>query len=237
MKSKRRHELQHNELAQWLANVGEALKPYQNIIYTMGVLLLVFLAGYAWWSRSASAQTSRAWTELNRGLDNRSLSDLAEVIENHPDTYVARTAAVLTADFRLIEGCGRLFHNKALARGELNKAVYLYESCLRTGKEKSLLERATIGLARAKEALGELNEARRYYGEVATNWPRGAFAAAAKQRLHDLERREIKQLYDDFSRFDPQPAFSKEFDMPQGRPEFDLQQGPAEPSLEYPDFE
>ena len=41
MKSERRHELQHNELAEWLAKSAQAIKPYQNIIFAAVVLVLI----------------------------------------------------------------------------------------------------------------------------------------------------------------------------------------------------
>ena len=45
MKSERRHELQHNELAEWLFKAGEQLKPYQNLILAAVVVLVVRCGG------------------------------------------------------------------------------------------------------------------------------------------------------------------------------------------------
>ena len=60
-----------------------------------------------------------------------------------------------------------------------------------------------------------------------TKWPQGAYAAEAKERINDLSNRETKQMYDDFSKFDPKPvapatggpaAKTPAFDLPSDRP-------------------
>ena len=237
MKSERRHELQHNALADWIAKTGKELKPYQNLILSVVVIGLVTFAAYTWWSRTSSTQATHAWDELYGGMEAGDLTELNQVIEGYPDTKVARTATVLSGDYRLNEGCNRLFENKAIGEQQLSKAIILYESDLRQSKSPMLLERATFGLARAKEAKGVLEEAERYYREVVAKWPDGAYAVAAEGRLDELKRPEIKQLYDDFRNFDPVPAFSNEFDVPGQRPGFGNTSIPKEKPIEFPDLD
>ena len=237
MKSERRHELQHNALADWMAQTGKALKPYQNFILSVVVIGLVTFTAYTWWSRTSASQAAKAWGEFNDGMETGDLTELTQVIESYPDTKVAHVATVLSGDYRLINGCYQLFENKAIGEQQLSKAIILYESDLRQSKNPMLLERATFGLARAKEAKGDLEEAERYYREVVANWSNGAYAAVANQRLDELKRPEIKQLYDDFRNFDPKPAFSNEFDVPGQRPGFDMKDVPKERSTEFPDLD
>ena len=237
MKSERRHELQHNALVDWMTQTGKTLKPYQNIILSAVVIGLVTFAAYTWLSRTSATQAAQAWNELYGGMETGDQTELTQVIEGYPDTKVAHTATVLSADYRLINGCDRIFENKAIGEQQLSKAIILYESDLRHSKSPMLLERATFGLARAKEAKGVLEEAKRYYREVVAKWPDGAYAAAANQRLEELKRPEIKQLYDDFRKFDPVPAFSNEFDVPGQRPGFDMKDVPEEKPTEFPDLD
>lgn len=237
MKSERRHELQHNALADWMARTGEELKPYQNLILSVVVIGLVTFAAYTWWSRTSASQAAKAWGEFNDGMETRDLTELTQVIENYPDTKVAHTATVLSGDYRLNNGCYQLFENKVIGEQQLSKAIILYESDLRQSKSPMLLERATFGLARAKEAKGNLEEAERYYREVVANWSDGAYAEAANQRLDELKRPEIKQLYDDFRNFDPKPAFSNEFDVPGQQLKFDKTNIPKEKPTEFPDLD
>jgi hypothetical protein len=235
MKSERRHELQHNELAEWLAKSAEAIKPYQNLLFAGVVVVLVAAVGYTLWSRQSVAQTTQAWDEMNAAVDGGNLPQLVKVIENYPNSNVAHMAAVVLADFYLAEGCDRLFTNKATAQQELTKAIELYQAVLEQSRVPSLLERATFGLARARESKGaadDINQAEQLYEEVAANWPNGAYAAAATQRRKDLDRPATKTLYDDFRNFDPKPAFSSE---PGERPSFDLNSLPSDGPVATPE--
>ena len=66
MKSERRHELQHNELATWLIKSAEAIKPYQNIILAAVVVVLVGLLGYTLWLRDAAGAPAKPGTNSTR---------------------------------------------------------------------------------------------------------------------------------------------------------------------------
>ena len=232
MKSERRHELQHNELATWIIKSAKAVKPYQNLLVAGLVIVVVAIVAYTWWSRTAAEQIAQAWNELNTGLATMDVDKLSKVSEDYPDTRAGRTAAVFLANIRLAEGCNQRFINKALAEEDLSKAIELYESDLKENSGEFLRERSTFGLARAKESKGDLPSARQYYGEVVKTWPKGAYAAVAKQRLNDLDRPETKLMYDDFANF-PKPAFSEPVNpsssvVPPGQ----LPDLPAEPTAE-----
>jgi hypothetical protein len=214
MKSQRRHELQHNELAQWLINTIEVLKPYQNLILAVVVAIVVALGAYKWWSWTATAQTTQAWNDLNAALIGGNIDRLAKVPEDYPGTTAARVATVLQADFRLAGGCDQLFVNKAPAEEQLSKAIELYRSDMNQDDQSELIERAVFGLARARESKGELDAANRSYQDVVKNWPHGAYSAAAQQRIDDLKRTETKRMYDDFASFDPKPVFHNEPVLP-----------------------
>jgi hypothetical protein len=238
MKSERRHELQHNELADWIIKTGKAVQPYQNLLLAVVVIAVVGATAYTWWSRTTVEQTARAWDELNSGLATAlgggGTDKLSTVVDKYqPDSNVGRTAAVVLADFRLASGCNQRFMSKALAEPELSKAIELYEADLKEGHGEFLLERATFGLARAQESKGDLPSARQRYGEVVKKWPHGAYSAVAKQRLHDLERGETKLMYDDFAKFDHRPNYATP-SSPSGLalPPGELPGLPSEPAIE-----
>jgi hypothetical protein len=233
MKSERRHELQHNILLDWLTTSGEAIKPYQNIILSAATLVLVALAAYSWWSREAAQRTTVAWDELNTAVDSNDPTALPKVIDDRPGTTVADMAAVVLADKHLAYGCDQLFVNKAVAQQELSKAIELYSSVRERSRVASLQDRATFGLARAKESRGEatdLEQALSLYDEVA-KWPNGAYAEAARQRADDLKRPATKALYDRFAQFDPAPVFLP----PKGeKPALDLNSLPNDSPITLP---
>jgi tetratricopeptide (TPR) repeat protein len=223
MKSERRHELQHNALAEWLINSFKTIQPYQNLILAAVAAVLVAVLGYTLWSRDAASRTSQAWDQFNAVLQSRDPAKLAKLTEEYPNTPVGTTAAVVAADGHLQEGCERLFVNKALAQQELTKAIELYHLVLQQSQTPMQLERATFGLARAQEAKGDLETAEKLYGEVAARWPNGTFFAAANERLQDLKRPATKRFYDQFAHFDPKPAFTGK---PGEKPAFDMKSLP-----------
>ena len=78
MKREERHKLQHNELADWLANAIETLKPYQNVILAAVVAVILAAAVYAWISHASEAKTAEAWDKLNNGLESGNPSSLTK---------------------------------------------------------------------------------------------------------------------------------------------------------------
>jgi hypothetical protein len=235
MRSERRHELQHNELAEWLFKAGQRVKPYQNAILAAVVALVVVVAAYTVWSRTSAAKTAAAWTDLANAMDSPNPDDaLASVIESHPNTSVAYVAALLSADERLARGCNERFGSKAVSQRELNSAIASYSSVLEQCRTPALRERATYGLARAKEAQGDLAEAKKNYETVAT-WPDGTYASAANQRLDDLKQRETKIMFDDLRNYEAVAAFSEQPEVPGLTPNFDRESVPEEKPIKTPD--
>jgi outer membrane protein assembly factor BamD (BamD/ComL family) len=166
------------------------------------------MAVYVLYTRQSVAQATEAWNQLNVAMETGDTTKIARVAEEHPNTTVAQMAALVLADSHLRSGCDQLFVNKAIGQQELSKAIDMYQLVARHSRVPSLMEQATYGLARAKEAKGDLEAAEKSYEEVVANWPKGAYAAAARQRAEDLKQPATKTLYDDFKNFDPKPAFS-----------------------------
>jgi len=227
MKGQRRHELEKNELADWLAKTFAVIKPYQNAI--LGVVLLVVVAtvGYSWWARQSAGGRAAGWDAFHEAFGRlsqgeASAADFDTIADRHPDTDVALWARVLAGDLHLAVGCNMLFVNKGVANQELRDAEDDYLKVLgakRSGSE--FRQRATFGLARARESQGNLQKAMEHYEEVRTDWPDGAYAEAAAARLEDLKRSDTRLLYDRFAKFDPKPAPLLGPDIPGKGPSFD----------------
>jgi hypothetical protein len=87
----------------------------------------------------------------------------------------------------LDEGAELLFVDRDRATPRLQAAADGYAKLL-LGREKGLLgERATFGLAKANECMGKIDEARAGYEAVASDYPTGALAGMARQRVKSLE--------------------------------------------------
>lgn len=224
MKSERRHELEQNELADWLAHKIEAVKPYQNAILGGLLLLVVVLLAYGVYARSTQTKEADGWNAFYAALaqTRSSPADFDVVAKQHSGTTAAQWANVMAADMYLGTGCDMLFRDKTTARVDLTEAQKRYEEVLASSNISMLRERATYGLARAVESQGvDLKEAIRRYEEVSTKWPNGAFAETSAQRAKDLSRQSTKWMYDQFAKYEPAAEFEDEPGIPGSRLDLD----------------
>jgi predicted negative regulator of RcsB-dependent stress response len=223
MKTERRHELQTNVLANSLARWIEAAKPYSRAALAVVIVVAAALFGWAYLSSQNTRHVADGWTEFfdavgGRNPDPREL--LRDISTRYSGTMVAQWARLTLADIELDEGTNRLLQDRKPARDELREASQSFQSLLREASHPTILQRATFGLARAHEALGELEKARNEYRSLATQWPEGPYAAAAKARANDLEQAGTKGFYDWLAKYEPPAPLSKAPGTPGVRPDF-----------------
>ena len=221
MKSERRHELEQNELADWLTDGIETVKPYTNLILGTILLIVILVVGGVWWVQQSVIESAEAWDSYYVAMSSRNPDSLEMVADDYPSSKAACWAQTVAADLHLNAGCNQLFSNRADANLELDKAAELFEQVLDKSRESVLLNRATFGLAQTREAMGDLDEAKPLYEKVAKTWPDGPFAKSATQRLKALEQPSTLAFYDRFEKFDPKPAFADEPGIPGAGPLFD----------------
>ncbi len=219
MKSERRHELQHNQLADTLGRWVVKLKPHAQLIAGVVVLLLVLGLAYAYVNGKSEASAAAGWDQYFEALDANDRGRLTEITEKFPGTSVAIWSRVVAADMALSDGCLALFSNKAEGRDLLRQAINNYQTVLNETTDDTLTQRALYGLGRGHEALASLDDlkkARADYQKLFDGWPDGVYAEVAKQRLRDLARPATKEFYDWFARHEPPAKVS-----PSGKkPEF-----------------
>jgi len=245
MKSERRHELRHNELADWLAGIVEAVRPYSIAILGVVLLGVLSIGVYAWQTRVSATDTANAWDAFYAAFASGDPANFEKnVIEKRAPAQVTHWARVVAADVYLAEACQELYDNKALAYDQLDKAREHYATVLKESRVSGLRERATFGLARTYETLaatgqsqGELDKARENYQNLVKSWPKGAYTTVAAQRLEALEKQEIKAFYDKLASYDAQAAAAPQ-DSSSGRApltmESDLPEGGTPPILVQP---
>jgi len=221
MKTERRHELQTNQLADTLAHWIEAAKPYSRAGLALLVAAVVGLFAWGYLAAQNSRREAQGWAEYFDAINSRDARDqLGEIASRYPSLPVGQWASLVLADFQLSNGTDRLFTEKADARSELKQAADRYRSVMLESREPTILQRATYGLARAHEALGTLEEARKEYSSIAEQWPDSPFAAPATERAKDLEQTSTKNFYDWFAKYEPPRQLSKEPGIPGVRPDF-----------------
>ena len=222
MKTERRHELQTNVLAGSLARWIEVAKPYSRAALAIVIALVAAIFAWGYFSSQASRKQADGWDEYFDAMARRDPREgLGDIVERYSGTSVAHWARVVLADIQLDDGTNRLFVDKTGAREELRKTIEAYQAILIESDQPMLLQRATFGVARAREALGtDLAKAREDYRSIAKKWPDSPFAAAAEARAKDLDRLDTKNFYDWFAKYEPPRPMANEPGIPGARPEF-----------------
>lgn len=206
MQSDRRHDLAENDLAGTTLELVDRIRPHLRSLVVATGLLFGGLAAWTLISAQQVAGRAQSWESCLAALSSGDGSRLAEVIRQHPETPAAGWAQLVLADSALQQGCDLLFTDRVQGTGRLEDAAGRYRQMLSARPTGMLAERAVFGLAKANEALGNLEEARRGYEAVMADHPGGAAAALAAGRVAALSRESTRQWYDWFAAQKPPPA-------------------------------
>jgi hypothetical protein len=209
MKAERRHELQHNEVADWVAATIERVKPYSRAIVAVAVAATVLLVAYVVLSGRSERKQSVAWNDYYQAVQAESkdvATDLESVVREHGGVPAGLWAEVALGDLKLGEGIESLFREKQAAQSKLRGAIQHYQNVLEEADDAMLVARARFGLARAYESLGQLGEARDAYKQIVGSSGTNAYISIAKERLKDLDRSETKDFYAWFGKQEPVAA-------------------------------
>lgn len=202
-----------NAIAEKTLELVDRLRPHANaIVIAVGGAALALLA-WMLVSNQTTAGQAQSWEAFLDAVASDSqpmlVDSLGDVIRRYPGTPAAQWAEVVLADFAVSEGTDLLFSNKEQGRQRLESAVNAYSAVLAARPRGLLATRATFGLAKARESLGQLDDARQGYEAVATEQAAVGFAHLAEQRVAALERPAVRKWYDWFSAqafTPPQPA-------------------------------
>jgi hypothetical protein len=191
-------ELGDNDLADATLAVVDRIRPYfSTILAGLAAALAAFVA-FGVVQSQAEATRTQSWDACLAAMSAGDSDSFNEVIRRYPGTDAARWAELLMADAAASEGTQLLFIDRQRAEGRLQAAVEAYSS-LMAGRPQGLLgERVVFGLAKARESLGQLAEARRGYEAVAAEFPADAIAQVASARAAELGRESTRQWYDWF---------------------------------------
>lgn len=210
MKSKHRHELKTNELAEWIAHLPQWTRQNQRMIIYVSVVTILVIASYIWHryqkdivavrrtSRLTSLVTQIPQGKLRileaqaRGLDIaymliQNADELNNTAEQIKDNQMSALALIKRAEALRTELHYRLgtvseqdiISQIALARESYNKAI------AKVPANPSLMAMAKFGLGLCEEEVGNFEQAKQIYNEVATNADFAGTVAAvqAKRRL------------------------------------------------------
>ena len=236
MKSERRHELQQNELADWLGEKIEAIKPYATQIALGAVLVVLVLFGLAWYFGGDDSGAARHWERYSRAMNE--LRDreqaLQGVVKASSGSPAALWAQMMIGDQTAAEGSRALFTDRREAQTLLGKAEAAYKAVEAGAKDPQLKGRASYGLGRVYESLCKPQEAAKRYEAAAAllkDSALGEAAAADAKRMKDQEQVALLAWFADQTPKRPAPIPGLGGGIP-GLPN-DL---PARPDISVPNF-
>lgn len=238
MKTARRHELQHNQLADWLGEKIEEVTPYSRAIVAGLIAILALVAVTVIWNRRSQAQEEAAWSEyfaaLARtrepgfGRDGRMravredlIEDLRTVASKYSNRAAGSWARLTLGNVQLDSGIENLFKDRETSKEEMEEAIKNFDAAFNASGDPAVREQATLGLARTYEAEGKVDEARKTYEKIVKNWPHGIYIDEAKQRVKDLSEKSTEQFYAWFEQQERKPDIPNQLGdpkMPFGHP-------------------
>ncbi len=236
MKTKRRHELQTNELADWLGNKIEAVKPYSQFILA-GVIAAFAIIGLIFYSINQQNQTrANAWGEYMVTVTEENPGKMMKVAGNHADSQVGLWATQAASDIYLREGITELYKDRETGLDSIEKAKQGYETVVNDARvDRMLLERAQYGLALAQECLGDVEEARKNYEKVvASAGADSALGKLAAKQVARTNQSSAKSFYEQFANYEQPVPVSPEPGGQMADPLARFPDLPDRPDLTFP---
>jgi hypothetical protein len=190
-----RVDFEGNDLAAGTFDIVERLRPHATTILFAIVATFAALAAWTLISGQQAAGKAQSWEACLGALSSGDVEGFNEVIRRYPGTPAANWSQLVIADTALTEGCDLLFTSRERAEARLQEAAGRYTDLLGGRPTGMLAERAVFGLAKAREALGQFDDARRGYEAVVADYPSGTMAAAAAARVAALSRESTREWY------------------------------------------
>ncbi len=242
MKSKRRHELQTNELADQLGHWIDRVRPHVTTFLLIVLAAVAVLVGWYYVSSSKEYEVAQAWRAYMFAGSNPQgdiIKELNMVADEFPDTQAGLWAALTAADVEAGRAVRLLFQEKATAETGLDDAIKSYERVLgsKAVKDSSMLQsRANFGLGQTLEAAGELDKAIEHYQAVVKVQADSSVAKIAQRRVERLSDSTTKKWYNWFENQKPAPpkpaaGLSPENNL--GMPSTDLNVLPEGPGQDF----
>lgn len=159
MKSERRHELQHNDLAEWILKAYDQVLPYSKAILGATLFLAVLAIAITLWHNHNLAQAGEAWSALGDPVFSpfypaeQTIGTMQKAAKDNPGTAAAQWAEVFAADAALTNGANKILTDKKTGTAFLSLAREMYDNALKNTTIPGAKEQALFGKARTLESM------------------------------------------------------------------------------------
>lgn len=209
MKAQRRHELQHNVLADWLGRQLEVIKPYTTWILG-GIIAVCAVAIVMQIIATRKANTRQNdWQKFYDAVamtDPEAQLKALEKVESGPAGLWAHLSL---GDLKLEQATSKYYTDQEASKKAVEEAKAHYLKVEESARRQPMLrQRATLGLAQAFETAGEFDKAKEQYAKLMKEDPESVFGQTASRQFKRLETSDLKELYDKIASYKPAPSKS-----------------------------
>jgi hypothetical protein len=188
-------DLDENDLAAATMSIVDRVRPHLAAIVTIVAILFLGLAAFVFLRSQTRARQAEVWDVLLNAIPLRDSDRLQAIASDARGDAAGVRALIALGDMALSDGNGLLMRNPAQARKRLEEAVEFYAEVNAAGPRGIAAERGILGLARAQESLGRLEDARLGYEALVEEYPESPFAALAEDRLTALDSPATQRWY------------------------------------------
>ena len=243
MKSEKRHELQKNELADWIGNNAEGAADYFWPVAGGIVVAFAVAIGIFWYMNNRDSASAAGWDRYYQAFSEREREpELKKVSEEEAGSLAGLWAKQSFADLTRSKGANQMFVDRPEGESKLKEAEEAYKEVLAKARDPFLINRANFGMARTQEALCQPERAREYYelvvkSEKDSSGKPTALGKAAEREAKRLARKDQVELIAWFATQKPKkpsptghggfpgmPALNVPTDLPE-RPDFSIPSG------------
>lgn len=188
-------QLEDNELAASTMAVVDRVRPHASLILLAIAVLFAVLAGMVLVRSQQAAERTASWEALFGAFADGEPGRIGEVAVRYQGMPAGWWAELVMADDALADGNRLLLIDRTQAQARLAAAAELYASVNAQRPTSLAAERGIFGLAQTRESQGQLDEARRGYQALVSEYPSSPFRQAAEARLAALERPATQRWY------------------------------------------
>ena len=186
MKTERRHELQQNDLAVWLAKVNTAIEPYSKLIAIVLLAIFVLTVVVSFMSTRDQEQRSESTLNLIQATGAQEADELLRVSDRYTGTAAGEWAKLYQGLQYVSQGIEALYTDRENAQELLTDATTVLNDAAGSSNDTLLKSRANLGLAQAAESLGNVDDAIKAYEQVVAINESEAMVKRAEDRIKTL---------------------------------------------------